>query len=202
MRVLRVDDPDHAQRAGHHDDADEHHGDGDLVADELRRRAQTGEQRKLAVRRIPREDDPVHANRRDRHDVKKADVDVGDDERTRWPKNVASRSKGMTANAIRAGTIATIGARVNTHLSARDRRDVFLQQQLDRVGDRLQRAVRPDPHRAEPDLHPRDDLPLEQRHERHRDQHRVQQDQNLEQRDEVGATISDRPRRRRCRSSR
>ena len=57
-----------------------------------------------------------------------------------------------------------IGAAVNTHLSARDRRDVFLEHQLDGVGDRLQDAVRADAHRPEPRLRPRDHLALEQHH--------------------------------------
>ena len=74
-------DADHAERAGHQDDADERQRDRDFVADQLRRRAQAGEQRILAVRRVAREDDAVDADRRHRHDVEQADVDVGDVER-------------------------------------------------------------------------------------------------------------------------
>ena len=79
--LLRIDDADHAERAGHQDHADQRQRDRDLVADQLRRRAKAGEQRILAVRGVAREDDPVHADRRHRDDVEQADVDVGDIQR-------------------------------------------------------------------------------------------------------------------------
>src|SRR5207244_8635030 len=49
---------------------------------------------------------------------------------------------------------------------------------------RLQHAVRPDAHRAEPRLRPRDYLPLEQHHVGDGDERRVQDDRNLQQRDD------------------
>ena len=82
------------------------------------------------------------------------------------------------------GTMAMIGAAVNTHLSAFRRRDVFLDHQLDGVGHRLQDAVRSDTHRPQARLCPRDDLALEQHHVGDAHERRVQHDDDLQQRNE------------------
>ncbi len=73
---------------------------------------------------------------------------------------------------------------MNTHLSARHRRDVFLDHQLDRVRHRLEDAVRTDAHRPESRLRPRDHLALEQHHIGDGDERRVQHNQDLEKRDD------------------
>ena len=182
--VLRVDDFDHAERAGHQDDADERQRDGDLVRDQLRRRAQAREQRVLAVRRIARQDDAVHADGRHRHDIQQADVDVGDVERNLASEETDRRTERNDRvddqrrhhrDDRRGGEHPLVGPH---------RRDVFLDHQLDRIGDRLQDAVRTDAHRSEPRLRPRDDLALEQHHIGDRDERRVQDDDDLEQRDQ------------------
>jgi len=61
-----------------------------------------------------------------------------------------------------AGTIAIDRRRREHPLVGADRRDVFLDHQLDGVGDRLQHAVGADAHRSEPRLRPRDHLALQQ----------------------------------------
>ena len=150
--VLRLDDADHAERAGDHDDADERHRDRDLVADQLRRRAQAGEQRELAVRRVAREDDAVDADRRDRHDVEQADVDVGDDERHRGGRR-ASTSRPERDDRERRSAPAPSrrsAPAVNTHLSARAGVMSSLSISLMASAIGCSDAVRPDPHRAEP----------------------------------------------------
>ncbi len=63
--------------------------------------------------------------------------------------------------------------------------DVFLEDQLDRVGNRLKAPVRANAHRPETHLHPRDDLALEEHHVGHPDERRVQHEKNLDERYDV-----------------
>ena len=64
VSLLRGHDVAQAERAGQDEDADQREAEDDLVGDDLRRRAQTAEQR-VAVGRGPgAEDDAVDADRR------------------------------------------------------------------------------------------------------------------------------------------
>src|SRR5207247_10557741 len=65
-----------------------------------------------------------------------------------------------------------------------DRLDIFLDHQLDGVADRLQYAVRTDAHRPQPRLRPRNDLPLEQHHVGYPHERCVEDDEDLQQRDD------------------
>ena len=146
---LRAHDADHAERAGHQDDAHQRHRHGDLVADQLGGSAKARQQRPLAVRGVAGQDDPVHTHRGDRHDIEQADVDVGDEQRHVVPEEPHVLPEGNDGvddqgryhrQDRREGEHPLIGSR---------RRDVLLQHQLHRVGDRLQRAVRAHAHRPE-----------------------------------------------------
>ena len=55
--LLRLDDPDHAERARHHHAREQREGERHFIADELRRAAQRAEQRVVAVGRPAAEDD-------------------------------------------------------------------------------------------------------------------------------------------------
>ena len=76
------------------------------------------------------------------------------------------------------------------------RHDVFLDQQLERVGDRLQQAVRADAHRAQANLHVRQNLALQPVH---RDDSDRQSEKDQEDIDERPEHIAGRTRRE-CRS--
>ena len=71
------------------------------------------------------------------------------------------RPHGSTAMMTMPGTMNTIGASVNTSPSATRRLQHFLLHQLDRVGNRLQQAERPEPVRPQPRLHAPHDPPLD-----------------------------------------
>src|SRR3954467_3801150 len=105
----------------------------------------------------------------------------------RWPNRLTVGPRGMTEKARKAGGAAMTGARKHTGLAARrggdDRRgevdrlvrerrhDVFLERQLQPVGEALQVAARADPVGADPLLHAGDDLALEDdREQRHQDE--------------------------------
>jgi hypothetical protein len=64
----------------------------------------------------------------------------------------------------------------------------FLEQQLERVGDRLQQAQRADAVRADADLDPADQLALPQRGVGHQAHQRQQHADDLEQRPGEGQT--------------
>ena len=182
--ALRLDDADHAERAGDQHHAHQRERHRDFVADELSRRAQAGEQRKLAVRGVARQDDPVDADRGDADDIQQADIDIGDVERDLVAEQIdrgperndrVDNQRRHHRDDRRGGEHPLVGA---------GRRDVFLDHQLHRVGDRLQDAERSDAHRPEPRLRPGNDFALEQHHVGDRDQRRVQHDDDLQQRDE------------------
>ena len=174
---LRLDDAHHAQRSGGQDDADQRHRDGDLVADELRGRPQTRQQRILAVGGPAGQDDPVDTDRGHRDDEEQPDVDIGDVEQ-RIPTERDHRKDDQRRHHRhdrRQGEEPLVSLR---------RGDVLLQHQLDRVHNRLQQAPGPDPHRPEPRLHPPLDLPLEQGHDGDQHEHPVEHHRDLEQRDD------------------
>ena len=112
----------------------------------------------------PAKDDSVDANRGDRHDVEQADVDVSDVQldvaaeqmnvRPKW-NDGESNERRHHHDDRRGREHPLIGAR---------RGDVFLEDQLDGIRDRLEHAVRSHAHRTQTHLHPRDDLALEQHH--------------------------------------
>ena len=88
-----------------------------------------------------------------------------------WPKIETSGPNGITANARNAGVAETIGARTKTALVGRLGDDVFLERQLDAVGEALQQAPRADPVGADALLHPGDDAALgTDREQRHHDE--------------------------------
>ncbi len=78
---------------------------GDLVGDDLRRRAHRAQERVLGIRRPAGEDDAVHAHRGEREDVQQARIDVGE--------GALRAQNGITAQIASAGTSDRNGARRN-----------------------------------------------------------------------------------------
>ena len=63
-------------------------------------------------------------------------------------------------------------------------KNVFLEHQLDAVGDRLKNPVRTDPHGPKPDLNERRNFAFRQRHQRNHTGQRAEDNPDLDQRDE------------------
>jgi hypothetical protein len=162
----------HVQAAGdhqHHHQAEAH---GDLVADHLRRSAQRAQEGVLRVGCPAGDDDAVHLQRGDGHQEQQAGVDVG------------QRDVGAEGNHHPGGQRRHDGhdrAEAGTGPCWHRRKDDFLGQQLQRIGDRLQQAQRADAVGAGADLREADGLALPQRevgdraHQRQHHQHDLDQ---------------------------
>ena len=95
------------------------------------------------------------------------------------------RPYGITPRARIAAAAIRIGARKCTTLSARGGHDVFLDQHLDSVGNRLKQTEWPDPIRAVTVLHAPENFSLQHRHQRE------EREKHAEQRDDVDQTRRD-----------
>ncbi len=74
------------------------------------------------------------------------------------------RPNGTTRNVVNAVIVTTTGALQNTSLSASSGNDVFLDQQLEGVGEGLQQSVRAHAHGTKANLHVRQDFALQPVH--------------------------------------
>ena len=98
---------------------------------------------------------------------------------TSRPHSVTWVPNGITANARNPGNIARIGRdRVDGAIRV-GRRDAFLEEELDAVGERDQHAARAGAHRADPRLEVGDHLALHPDVEHHGDQQREEHDHDL-----------------------
>ena len=160
----------------------------DLVRHDLRRRAHRAEERVLVVRGPARHDQPDRRDRRDRGHVEDADVQVGG-LRAPAPRDHHEGQERAHGHEQRRGheQLAVDAAR----------EDRLLEEQLDRVRDRLQHAVGADAHRPEPVLHEGRDLALGVHVDERRERHEVEQHQR---RDGGAHERRDRPRRASSRS--
>ena len=100
--------------------------------------------------------------------------------------SATSGPNGTTAQAASAGMMVMTGPRKNRPLLAAVGTDDLLEDQLHRVGDRLQQAERADAVRAEADLRPADGLALPQRQVGHAEHQRQHQRDDLDQRPDDG----------------
>ena len=126
---LGRDDVAEVQAAGGHEHAHQREAHGDLVGDDLRRRAHRAQERVLRVRRPAGEDDAVDAHRGERQQVQQA-------RHRRW-RCTRSGDSGITAQVANAGTSAMARRQAEQELVRLRRDDDFLDQQLDDVGERL-----------------------------------------------------------------
>ena len=97
------------------------------------------------------EDDSVDAQRRDRQREQNSDVEVADKEMLR------ERDDGKGG---KGGDDADDRSNQKHRLVRFGGNDVFLEQELDRIGNRLQQAPGANAHGPQPGLHERQDLPL------------------------------------------
>ena len=171
--ALRLDDLRGRHRPGVQEHADEGEPHRDLVGDHLRRGAQAAEQRVRRAAGPAGQHDAVDADRRDGEDVEHGHRQVGE------------LQVGLVTEDGDLGTERHHREREERRRRRDDRRqhedhlvgglrdDVLLQRQLDAVGEALQQALRPDPVRPDPVLHPGDDpaLPPDREQRHHHEEH-------------------------------
>ncbi len=121
--------------AGHHQHHHQAEAHRDFVADHLRRGAQRAQEGVLRVRGPARDDDAVDLQRGDGHQEQQAGVDVGQRD---------ARAEGHHRPGGQRRHDGHDGAEHEQALVRRRRDDDFLDEQLERVGDRVQQAQRPD----------------------------------------------------------
>ncbi len=155
---LFVDDVGQPERTRrHHDgrDADPH---PQLVADQLSRGPETAHQRIFVVTGIARNDDPIGSQRADREDIKDADIHIRNrGEQSIKPVVGSPRERAADRKGRKKGQ----RRRDEVDLSIHSRgRDVFLEKELNAVGNRLQEPKWADAIRPDAVLHPAQKTPL------------------------------------------
>ena len=183
MRRLAVDDVAQAERLRAENNADQREAKREFVADHLRGSAEAAEQGELVVRRPARERDAVDADRRDAEDDKQADVEVGDIEHLDADPVHRDRCippKGTTAMEIKRAGQRDDRRDDKQRALGGDRHEVFLEEELDAVGQRLQQAERADARGSPAILDAAQDLALEQHRVGDRRQRDDQDDHDLE----------------------
>ena len=148
--------------AGAEDDADEREAEGELVADHLRGGAERAEQRVLVVRRPAGERDAVDADGGDAEDDEQADVDVGDLEEVDALVRVVTRAEGHDGDGDERAGERDDGRDDEERALDGERHQVFLEEELDAVGERLQQAEGADARGSPAVLHAAEDFALEQ----------------------------------------
>ncbi len=149
---LDLDNAVHGKRARQEQTADQRHPRGGFIADQLRRAAQRAQQRVMAIRGPATKNNSENPHRADAQNKKQTDVEVGNLE-LGTNRHCRQRQQGRGHRNQRRGP--------EKHLVRVLRDDVFLYQQLDSIGDRLQKAVRPYAHGAQARLHIRHHLALD-----------------------------------------
>ena len=129
---------------------------GNLVTDDLRRRADSADQRPFVIRRPSRHQHADHRERCHRRHIENADVQVGEDQRRR-KRHHRPRQRERQHHQVRR------------HLEQRRvgfvGNNVFLADVLDAVGQPLQEAVGADAVGTDARLDPRPYAPLDPAHD-------------------------------------
>ena len=141
----------------------------DLVAHDLRGRAQPAEQRVLVEARPAAHQQPDDRQAADREEVQQPQVEAR-------PHHAVGRERD-DEQRHHAGQVDHDGRPREDHRIGAGRREVLLRQDLEPVDHRQQRPVRADSFRADPQVHQRDDLHLhvddqEGRRDGHEQDHR------------------------------
>ena len=174
---LAHDDVGHVHAGRHHEHHHQAKAHGDLVADHLRRSAQSAQKSVFGVRCPAGNDHAIDLERGDGHEEKQTGVDVGQ-------RHIRAERHNRPGGQCRHD--GHDRAQHKQALAGRRRHDDFFGQQLERVGNRLQQAERAHAVGAEPNLREANGLALPQREVSHaahqRQQHRHDLDQCPEHR--------------------
>src|SRR5436190_306897 len=160
---LVVDDVDERERAGRDYDAEHRERERDLVGDELRAGAHRAEQRVLRLTRPAADNEAVDPDRAEREDEDQADRDVRDDAVDVVvpdvpPVPVRDDRERRQRRENRDDWREDVG-----DVDRRGREKALLADELDQVGNRLEKAVRAGAVGAVAELHAPESLALEQR---------------------------------------
>ena len=195
--ALRPDDALHRERAGHQDYREDRQARRDFITDDLRRRADSANQRPFVVGGPSRHQHADHGQRGHRGHVENPDIKVGEDQ--------VADENGITAHGSMNASITRYGASLNSVASAFGRDEVFLAARASRrrraiAGSRcgptrLGPHARLDP-RPHPALHPTDDAG---ERKRHAEEHHRAEDEDEQRVDQVARRMG--AERRRMRSS-
>ena len=165
---LRGDDVRGRHRAGVEEHRDDRQPHRDLVADHLGGAAQPAEQRVGRAGGPAGQHDAVDAHRRAGQHDQHADRGVGELQRRVVAEDADHRAERDDREGQERRDRGDDRRQEVDRLVGQRRHDVFLERQLQPVGQALQVAARADPVRADPLLHPGDDLALEHdREQRH-----------------------------------
>ena len=163
LLLLRLHDADHAQRtrasrvqAGHQERGNNRQPHGYFVGNHLSAGAQRADQRIVRIGGPAGGDNAEHAERRDAEHEQDADVHVG---------NGLGGAEGNDDVNREGRDEADDGRNPKNNLVGFGGNDVFLEHQLEGVGEGLQQAVRADAHGAEAHLDVGQRLALDPVHE-------------------------------------
>ena len=141
--------------------ADNREAERELVTDHLCGGAQTAEQRKLAVRRPAGESDAVHTKRGDRQDEEHADVEVGNLKTNLVPANRNRFAKWNHCDRGKGHRERDEWSKVVDKTVDLARLDVFFEEELEPVGEGLEKSVGAHEVRPPARLNPGNNFPLE-----------------------------------------
>src|ERR1700682_2232019 len=188
--ALRIHDVSQAEAAGQYEHAHQRESQRNFVTDHLRARPQPAQQRILAVGRPTRERDAVHSKRGDAEDDQQPNVDIRDLQRNVQAADgdpVAHRNHRDRSQSAHDGDDRR---RDIQRLVDVRRREVFLEQELDPISQRLQQTERAHSGGSPPVLHVADNFALQPDGVSHcRQQHEECQHSLDERNDDEGGDI-------------
>ena len=181
--LLRRHDLRRRHRPGDDEDRHQRQTHRELVGDHLRGRADRAEQRVRGAGRPAAEHDAVHADRRARQDVQHRHREVGQLQRGLDAEHADRRPERDDREHQERAEHRDHRRDDVDHLVGGLDGHVLLDQQLHRVGERLEQAERAVHVGAGPLLHAADDLALEPDREQHADQQEHDDRDGLDQDD-------------------
>ena len=174
---LRSDDIGNSQRTGEQQGADDGDATSRFVADKLSGTADGADDGVMAIGGPAAKNDAKKTERADADDEQDTDVDI--------LRDAESRAEVHRAHCGERSNHRDDGSKPENQPVGISRNEVFLDQQLHRIGNGLQQAMRANTHRAEPRLHVCHELAL--------DEHDVARDQWNDRDDHHGADEFDPP---------
>ncbi len=180
---LAVDDVAKAKGLCAKYDADKRKAECELVADHLRGGAKAAKESELVVRRPAGERDAVDADRGDAEDDEQADVDVGNVEHLdaySVDRDSLHASEGNDGDGDQRARQGDDGGEDEERTLGGEGHEVFLEEELDAVGERLHQAEGADAGGSPAVLDAAQDLALQQHRVGDRRQGNDDDDQDLE----------------------
>ena len=192
--LLRLDDVVQVERAGQDQDADDAQAQRQLVADHLCRRAQGAQERVLALRSPAAQGDAVHPQRRGGEQEQYAGVGIHDRKLDGPSEKLDGRAHRDAGEGRQGHEQAGDGRELVGDPVGLPRDDVLFDDDLHRVGHRLEKPPRPCPVGAQPQLEVAEEFPLKQHQEREDGEQDHDPDDGLEKEQQYHLHLSSPPR--------